>query len=243
MKLIEALKLNAEPPSVHKGTFAALLACGFTPAHLQTFLQAELQLASGGAKAQVRAGLYGDLIGTVRAIGKQQENAAAVVIEWPDLDARLGFRSSGGWMPESLPDIQDRVSIFLDQLRHALLSAPASVPIALSLPTLPLPPLFINGGWQAGSWELALREAVAAFAAAFSDRENIRVLNAQRLDTLSPPNDRYDARMDHASGFPYRLPHASVIANLLACLLREPQSKKGLITDLDDTLWNGNFGR
>ncbi len=242
MKLIEALNINATPRSGSKGTFVALLACGFTPASLVSFLQAELQLACGEVKAEVRTGLYGDLIGTVHAIGQQEENAAAVLIEWSDLDSRLGVRSLGGWAPQSLPDIYDRVSTFLNHLQNAILSAPAWIPIAVSLPTLPLPPLFINAGWEANPWELAMRQSVEAFATSISDRDNIRVLSTQRLGLLSPANRRYDARMDLASGFPYTLSHASTLANLLARLLRDPQSKKGLITDLDNTLWKGILG-
>jgi FkbH-like protein len=44
------------------------------------------------------------------------------------------------------------------------------------------------------------------------------------------------------SGFPYKLGHASALAGLLACFTRIPAPKKGLITDLDDTLWRGILG-
>jgi FkbH-like protein len=38
------------------------------------------------------------------------------------------------------------------------------------------------------------------------------------------------------------LPHASALAEALARLVLNPQPKKGLITDLDDTLWRGILG-
>jgi len=44
------------------------------------------------------------------------------------------------------------------------------------------------------------------------------------------------------AGFPYKLPHASAIAELLAALIQNPTPKKGLITDLDNTLWAGILG-
>src|SRR5262249_48227907 len=42
--------------------------------------------------------------------------------------------------------------------------------------------------------------------------------------------------------FPYNLDHASAVAGLLSRLIWNPPPKKGLITDLDDTLWSGIIG-
>jgi len=44
------------------------------------------------------------------------------------------------------------------------------------------------------------------------------------------------------SGFPYSLEHASRLAESLAALIQDSPPKKGLITDLDDTLWAGILG-
>jgi FkbH-like protein len=59
---------------------------------------------------------------------------------------------------------------------------------------------------------------------------------------VSPLRERFDVESELLAGFPYRLPHASALANLLAHLTRKPVPKKGLITDLDDTLWRGILG-
>jgi FkbH-like protein len=70
----------------------------------------------------------------------------------------------------------------------------------------------------------------------------VRVVNPQRLDQLSPSQDRLDVKSEMLSGFPYKLKHADVLAGLLAQLSRCRVPKKGLITDLDDTLWSGLVG-
>jgi FkbH-like protein len=62
------------------------------------------------------------------------------------------------------------------------------------------------------------------------------------LDELSPPAERLDVKSDLSAGFPYRLPHASHVAELLANLIQPRSAKKGLITDLDDTVWRGILG-
>ena len=53
---------------------------------------------------------------------------------------------------------------------------------------------------------------------------------------------RYDIKSDLLTGFPYTLGHASAIGELMACLIENRPPLKGLITDLDDTLWSGIVG-
>jgi FkbH-like protein len=67
-------------------------------------------------------------------------------------------------------------------------------------------------------------------------------VSAQRLDCLSVPAERRDIKADLHAGFPYRLPHAATVGELLARLVLPLAPKKGLITDLDDTLWRGVVG-
>ena len=44
------------------------------------------------------------------------------------------------------------------------------------------------------------------------------------------------------TGFPYKLPYTSTFARMLASLVSNRAPKKGLITDLDDTVWSGILG-
>ena len=118
----------------------------------------------------------------------------------------------------------------------------ASCPVALSLPTLPLPPLFHTAGWQAGALEAHCHAIVSEMVAWAACRPRIRVLNRQRLDLLSPLSNRLDPAASLAVGFPYTQPHAECLASQAACLMLEPAPMKGLITDLDDTLWRGILG-
>ena len=68
------------------------------------------------------------------------------------------------------------------------------------------------------------------------------MVSSQRLDQISSHAERFDARSELNTGFPYSLSHADKLAELVAALVRSPLSKKGLITDLDNTLWNGILG-
>lgn len=241
MKLLEALEIvNGADANAPVRRF--FLACGFTPLHLRTFLEAHLQLRSPDAKAALAAGLYGDLAGNIERAASEPGDGAAVVVEWADLDPRLGLRQLGGWRPAALPGIVSSVEQSLARLQASLESLARRTPVALSLPTLPVVPAAFTAGWQAGAFELELLRQAACLGTWAAGRPGIRVLNGQRLDRLSPPAARLDASSELSTGFPYSQAHADAVAACLALLLRPPAPKKGLITDLDDTVWRGILG-
>jgi FkbH-like protein len=187
----------------------------------------------------VQTGLFDDLIGSIRRVANV--TAAVVVIEWADLDPRLGLRRAGGWDPSQLPDILSEASRSCELLQKAMVEAGRDIPVIVCFPTLPLPPVSFTSGVRASEFALELRGRVAALGAELSHQPGIRVLDHQRIDAASSSRRR-DVNSELAAGFPYTLPHASVLAGLLAELVLNRRPKKGLITDLDDTLWRGILG-
>src|SRR5207245_3723526 len=130
----------------------------------------------------------------------------------------------------------------LAHFEKAVKVAAENVRLAVCPPTLPFPPLSYLPSWQSAAFDWQLRECLARFATLADQSANVKLVNPQLLDQRSPPGDRLDVQSELMSGFPYRLAHASTVAQLLARLLRPPTPKKGLITDLDDTLWRGIVG-
>ena len=130
----------------------------------------------------------------------------------------------------------------LDRLAAALEEIGPEIPIAVSRPTLPLPPVFHTVGWQAAEAELGLERKVAEFASRIAARRGCSLVNAARLAEDSPPAGRLDFQSDLSTGFPYTLSHAAALGAALARLLVPAAPKKALITDLDDTLWRGIVG-
>jgi FkbH-like protein len=240
MTLIEALRILQAPVPDGAAPFEVFLACGFTPLHLKTLLEARMRQLLPDRRISVNTGLYGDLAGSLERIRSAGANAAAVIVEWEDLDPRLGRRRLAAWSPEISEEVVQSVAGQLNRIRGAL--AATETRIALSLPALPLPPLAHTATWQASPLELELRRAAAEFAAWAASRPNIRVAGPQQLDNDSPPAARYDINADIVSGFPYTVAHASALARSLALLIADPVPKKGLITDLDNTLWSGIVG-
>lgn len=242
MKLIDALERLRAPIAENARPLRVFLACGFTPLHLETFLAAHLCNFRPAHRLELNSGLFGDLVGNLERLRPEEHDALAIVIEWSDLDSRLGLRSLGGWHVEKLPDIVNAVRHSLDRLMRALQAIPSTLPTCICLPTLPLPPLFYSGTQHSSVFELSLRQNLASFAEAISIERQISVVSGQLLDEKSPLGNRFDLRTEITQGFPYTTFHASVIAELLAKLICRHEPKKGLITDLDETLWEGILG-
>ena len=238
MKLADALKILQSVPS-HAPPLQVGLLCGFTPLHLETFLRAHLCKLFSGHTPNVRTGLYGDLIGNLHRVAGV--SAAVVVIEWPDLDPRLGLRRLGGWEPSQLQDILSEVNRSCDLLQSSMAAVARDTPLVVCFPTLPLVPVSFSPLARASEFTLELRSRVASLSATLSHIPGIRIVDPQRLDALSLSR-RLDVNSDLSAGFPYTLSHASALAEVLAGLVLNPQPKKGLITDLDDTLWRGILG-
>jgi len=241
VKLAEALSIVRKAP-VNGTPLKVVLACGFTPLHLQNFFAAHLQQAHADRKVEISVGLFEDIPGTLKLLGNDGFQTGALVIEWSDLDSRLGYRHLGGWGQRVVPSILENVKARLKHFDALLREIPSSASLALSLPTLPLPPGFHTAGWQVSEAELALHELVVSFARNLAPHPSVSIVNEARLDTDSPVSSRYDFRADLHTGFPYSLPHAEVLGRALAGLLSPRKPKKGLITDLDDTLWAGLIG-
>jgi FkbH-like protein len=218
------------------------LVCGFEPLHLRTFLLGHLALRLPDEAAELRTGLYGDPEGSLTAAANSGSDAAAMVIEWSDLDSRLGLRSTGGWhlsvQQDILASCRERFSRFLGKLE----ALAAKMPVVLIAPTLPIPFLGHSGGWQIGQNELELERQLIGFLADAVRLTRVSVLNPRRLDKLSPPSSRLNAASELKTGFPYSLEHASALAGQIVHAMFPPSPMKGLITDLDGTFWSGIVG-
>lgn len=108
----------------------------------------------------------------------------------------------------------------------------------MSLPTLPLPPAFYTPGWLLGPAEASPRAVAATLATRLAGVEGIRVVHPGWIDLSSPPGARLDVCAELTSGFPY----GTRLAEMHVRSLFPPAPLKGLITDLDDTLWRGILG-
>jgi len=233
LKTLQKVSKEAQP-------FEVTLACGFTPLHLQTLLAAHLQQILPDRRVTVRPGLYGNVAGTVESMDTAGRHGLVVAIEWPDLDPRLGYREAGSWGPSALAEIIPSAQAMLNRIAAAI-GRLGSIPVAVVLPTTPLPPLFHTPGWQASAEELMLRQSILEFASGLA-RSRRSIVSLANIDETSPAGARFDLKSDLATGLPYTIAHADRLAEAIASNLVPRPPKKGLITDLDDTLWRGLVG-
>jgi FkbH-like protein len=242
MKLLEALNI-LESVKRRKGeSFSCFLATGMNALHLGTFLRAELGLIYPNHKIDIQCGLYGDFLGNLDRLAAADADCGIVLIEWADLDPRLGLRNVAAWSPATCVDILLHAKTRAQKVQQMIEETCQHMPVVLGLPTLPFPPISFVPGGQASSFEIDLKLLVQSVASHVSQWTQVRVLSSQQLDSVSPFRGRLDVKSELLSGFPYKLAHASALASLFALLIRTPTPKKGLITDLDDTLWRGILG-
>jgi FkbH-like protein len=242
MKLAEALEILKGVKRREGESFTCFLATGMNPLHLSTFLAAELSLVFTEQTIDIQHGLYGDFLGNLSRLARADAEIGIVLMEWSDLDARLGIRSAAAWSPSAYADVLSTVRARALQVQHTVEQACQRMPVVLCMPTLPLLPISFTPGWQASSFEIELKAIIQSLVLQVSQCAQLRILSPQRMDLVSPLGERLDVESVLRTGFPYKLPHASALANLLAYLTLMPAPKKGLITDLDDTLWRGILG-
>ncbi len=236
MRLLDALqiiqKADATLPS-----FQVFLACGFTPLHLQTFLAASLQEQLTNKHVEIPTGIYGDLPGNISRMTDANPSAGAVVIEWQDLDPRLGIRRVSGWEWKDFPELAEDARRILLRLESLLLSAAERMRVVISFPTLPFPLLSSRHPATVSPLQAEIELAISETKCRLLKSRSIYLvqqgsLSAQGLDPAG----------EISFGFPYLLSHASELAKEIATVLSMPSSRKGIITDLDMTVWNGILG-
>ncbi len=215
------------------------LACSFSPVHLKTLLSGHLQKRISGRRATLAEGTFGDLAGTIE---RSESENLAIAIEWQDLDPRLQYREDGAWGRLLRADLVDTARTMLARIEQAINRLPEHTNIAVSLTTLPLPPVFNPPTWQAGSLEILLRQELAGFASRIVQRKGLALVSEAWLSENSPASSRFDLKSDLLIGFPYTVAHADQLARALALALAPRQPLKGVITDLDNTLWSGLVG-
>lgn len=214
------------------------LVCGFQPLHLATFLRACQAEREPPSPSEVLTGLYGDISGNLDRAADSAATAAAVAIEWNDIDPRLGLRAGGGWGSTAKKDILASAPGRLKLLADGIGKLAKRMPVAVLGPTLPLPPIDNTVRAQAGLLQLELQHHVAAFLLEAAGNPGVRI--AQPPSASGDPE--IDPKMELLAGFPYTVKHAAAVAQSLASALWQATPRKGLITDLDDTLWAGIVG-
>ena len=242
MRLSEALRINQQSDLPNARSRKIHLVCGFTPLHLQTFVQAHAKLRFPGDGVTIATGFFGDVEGNLKRAREQPAEGAIVVLEWSDLDDRLGFRAAAGWSEKVLNDILQQVEGKLNRLKQLISELAGRMPLSIVAGTLPLPPLTHLPLAQASIFELQLRSDLIGFLTQVAAIQGVRLVNDSTLARSSPYSARHDVKMELHAGFPYAIAHAAAIAELAVECLFPPVPKKGLISDLDETLWSGILG-
>jgi FkbH-like protein len=222
------------------GTYTVGLACSFTPLHLETFVRGYIARKRPGVEVAAVEGIYGDLPGTVDQLIAADIDSCVAVIEWADLDPRLGWRDAVSGQIAGLDDIVGTARYRLERIASRLEALGAKCPTALALPSLDLPAAYDGATARVGELRARLNHLLSEFAARAVTAPGLRVVSPQAVVTEG--TSARDLKSELRSGFPYSMAHASALARACVEVLLPPPTRKGLITDLDDTLWRGLVG-
>ena len=234
MNLTEALRINNAARNL-PSRIAVFLATGFTPLSLPLFLGAHLSQRMAACRIDVTTSAFGDLAGNIERIARSQADLAAICVEWDDLDPRLGVRRLTATTWKDFPEVLANAANAGNHLVSLIREAAARCRVAVSLPHLPIPPLSYTPAHRMGEFEAELRLIVAQM--------QVEIAAAKGARLLRPGSSQcFDLAATLHSGFPYTTEHASELAESLAAALVSAPPKKGIIVDLDDTLWKGILG-
>ncbi|MEJ7608515.1 MAG: HAD-IIIC family phosphatase, partial [Bryobacteraceae bacterium] len=246
MKLLEALEIVRKPVAEDAPAFNIFLGCRFTPVYLKTYLHAHLKQRLPERSLRVETGVFGDLAGELERLGSSDKignlHGCIVVVEWPDLDERLGYRTAGGWRIEKLGEVSETIARSLERLKSAVERIADRIPLVVSTPGLAPAPISFARPDHGDSMFWEMESVLTSWALRLAAHERVGVLNPRWLDAVSPLSARADYKSNLANGYPYQLEHTDVLAGAMASFVAPPPPTKGLITDLDDTLWLGILG-
>ena len=245
VKLIEALQ---DPARARAGGGYRLYAPTWRAASRRCTWRRSWQRAQGGRAGPPGRGrdraVFDDLLGNLERAGRRRTPTRSwSVVEWADIDPRLGLRSLGGWRADDVADIVASAAAAPRAAGGAPAAVSAATPWCAACRRCRCrrssrPPCSESGPHElprcAASWPGSHRRSPAS--------PRIRLVSAQSLDELSPPVRPARRQAELATGFPYTLPTRPPSRSCSRAWSATPAPKKGLITDLDDTLWDGLLG-
>ena len=237
MKLSEALKISNLVAQRDARNFSIALVSGCSPLSLPTFIAAHLGKMKSDMRFAVLEATYGDIVNSVQSGYDLDGDALAIIIDYPALDARLGLRRSSNWNDEAIADIISNVDTRLGLIKSTIAKG-RNRRTVIHPPVLALPPLAGSASWQANPLQAALDVSFSKFFASILDISGVFVVNPKRDAIQSDRNVDGELTAD----FPYSQQTSSAICEGFAQCLVPPTPLKGIITDLDDTLWRGLVG-
>lgn len=237
MKFSEALKISHSVKRRAGREFTVAVVPGCSALTLPTFLISYLAQSREEKRFVIVEAPYGDIVNSIEAAYRLSADALAILLDYPSLDARLGLRRSSKWSDDADLDIVECVQARLN-LIQSVVAGQQNRRTVIHPPVLSLPPLGGEGRWQTGSLEASLNAMFARFRASLIHVPGVFFVCPQP-GAIDRPRD-VDGEL--SVDFPYDQSTASAIGEGFAKAIVPPVPLKGIITDLDDTLWRGLVG-
>ena len=136
------------------------IACSFTPLHLETFTRAYIARERPRRPSAPSSGIYGDLAGTIDQLADAPLDSCVVVVEWSDLDPRLGWREAVGAPIADADDVCATAAPAARRIESRLEALGEAVPDrGGTLPTLDLPAAYDGDDARTGGLRSSAQSA------------------------------------------------------------------------------------
>lgn len=209
------------------------LLCSFEPLHLKTYLQARCAARFPEETPEAESFGYDQLHEGLERTSAELKNApAALILSWEDVHPALTWRARGRLGGVSGPEVLE-LGRRLGARVEAWIRARPGVSILVVPPPSWLPAADPTPSFGAGEVSAAARAAVWGVAAAAA------AAGARVLELESELNYR-DLLI---AGHPLPLERCDALArDLVETAYPSAERRKGLVVDLDGTLWHGVIG-
>lgn len=241
MRLSEAMSMLRSAATVTKATRRWHLVVSFEPLHLVVFLRAWHRKTQSETDLEIVPGSYGSLAQNLDNALHDRGDGCVVLMSWEDIDPRLSWRGNGAFGELQRGDFSQEASRGLKRVAEACKQLAATRPVLWVPPVLPLPPFDVQGSLHSGPVRAQLKLWLAELAAELSAVHGITCVDGESL-AKKLPHRRQDMNHLFASGFPFTIEACSALAQVIVECMSPPEPLRGLITDLDHTLWKGVVG-
>ena len=241
MRLSEAMSVLRVAASPSQGLRRWHLVSSFEPLHLEIFLRAFYKMAHPDESLEILSGSYGSLSFNLANALNVSSDGCIVIMSWEDIDSRLSWRGNGSFAEIRNDVFSGRSRIVLSGLVDQSKQLANTRPVLFVPPILPLLPFDVQRRMHAGAERTQLRLLAAELTAEFAALKGVTCMDSEELAFRLPPL-KQDLNHLFVSGFPFTLEACSVLAKEIVGQMKPPEPLRGLITDLDNTLWKGIVG-
>lgn len=222
-----------------------LLYSNWTSKVLQTYLEANG--VENGVQLEIEANEYGSLLLKLRELTEKKHTTidrAIVILDDEPLFPGVGLRSDARIDRQHLDRMVEQREATINELISVLEQGAQNISLLVIPPITPPAPLFPDqGAVQTKELQLRLELSYRLSKLHQSSEGRVKILDTNVLFHANSFRDIFDDRLLFSGGWPFSTKGSDLLAESISReLFKQRDARKIIITDADNTLWNGLLG-